>query len=141
MEKLERVRVEGLSNSHGDGLRTGERLLVEAVVVEFDGKFEHLLLFLMVEVVVAQHVAQVLGLPCWSPCDFRCGRAVTGDDDQSFGKVRGHHSSRMDNGLVHVSVSVTHQRRCETQRIGSHRVDDEPVFEAVVHHRVGAGMA
>lgn len=51
----------GLVEQYSDGLRTGERLLVEAVVVELDGKFEHLLLFLMVEVVVTQHVAKFWG--------------------------------------------------------------------------------
>ena len=51
----------GLVEQYGDGLRTGERLLVEAVVVELDGKLEQLLLFLMVEVVVTQHVAKFWG--------------------------------------------------------------------------------
>ncbi len=45
----------------------------------------------------------------------------------------------MDNRLIDVLCGYN-QRRGETQRIRSHRVDDETVFEAVVHHRMGAGM-
>ena len=47
----------------------------------------------------------------------------------------------LENGERLVNVfGGYNQRRCETQRIGGHRIDDEPVFEAVVHDGVGAGM-
>ena len=39
--------------------------MVETVVVEFDGEFEHLLLLFMVEIVIAQHVAQFRSCHCW----------------------------------------------------------------------------
>ena len=50
-----------LVEQHGDGLRTGKRLLVETVLAELDGKLKHLLLLLMVEVVITQHMAQFWG--------------------------------------------------------------------------------
>ena len=54
-----------LVEDHRDALRSGERLMVETVVMEFDGKFENLLLLFMVEIVIAQHVAQFRSCHCW----------------------------------------------------------------------------
>ena len=54
-----------LVKDHRDALRAGERLMVETIVVEFDGEFEHLLLLFMVEIVIAQHVAQFRSCHCW----------------------------------------------------------------------------
>ena len=66
-------------------------------------------------------------------------RWVGSDGEKSVvGQVRRH---ILEDGkcLVHVLCGFI-QRRFEWLRIGCHRVDDEPVLEAVVHHRVGAGM-
>ena len=42
----------GFIEQYGDALRTGERLVVETILVELDGQFQHLLLFFVVQVVV-----------------------------------------------------------------------------------------
>ena len=77
-----------LVEDHRDALRAGEWLMVETIVVEFDGEFEHLLLLFMVEIVIAQHVAQFRSCHCWLLSkDFRF--VVIAGYVQSLGRSAG----------------------------------------------------
>ena len=49
----------GLVEQHGDALRPFERPLVEAVFTEFQSKCDDLLLLVMIDVIIAKHVAQL----------------------------------------------------------------------------------
>ena len=49
----------GLVEQHGDTLRAFKRPLVEAVFAEFQSKGDDLLLLVMIDVIIAKHVAQL----------------------------------------------------------------------------------
>lgn len=133
MEKLERVRVLGLSKITAM-LRASERLVIETVLVELDGQFQHLLLFFVVQIVIAQHMAQFRGCH-WYRGSFQILRVRPRSVVRQVGRNLGEDGHR----LIDV-LSSDDQRRGETQRIRSHRIDDETVFQSPVHGRMRAGV-
>ena len=117
-----------LVENHRDALWSGERLMVEAILMELDGEFKYLLLLLMVQIIVAQHVAQFGCCHGKAPFDkWLWPMSVVGQVGRNTGKD-GHR-------LVNVLLSDD-QRWCETQCVRRDGVDDETMLQSPVHGRV-----
>ena len=97
-----------LVENNGDALWTGEWLVIEAVLVELDGQFQHLLLFFVVQIVIAQHMAQFRGCH-WYRGSFQILRVRPRSVVRQVGRNLGEDGHR----LIDV-LSSDDQRRGET---------------------------
>ena len=138
-EVIQQVRVpiadtDNVEVVHDKLMQLGGRLVIETVLVELDGQFQHLLLFFVVQIVIAQHMAQFRGCH-WYRGSFQILRVRPRSVVRQVGRNLGEDGHR----LIDV-LSSDDQRRGETQRIRSHRIDDETVFQSPVHGRMRAGV-